>query len=195
MAMTSICEEIKNQLSIIEAFEKYTGVMIPSVKGNKKQFNICCPFHDDKNPSLTIYAHSNRWICHVGCGGGDAINLVSKAMNLSNAEAIKLLVKDLGISIDQQHDAENYKINRSRKEFNHNCMMYANTLNDLKIALWDEARTITDVNELEQKGDIYHSLARIEFLAPLVQFGSVEDRIYAIRKIGEMINHGSGNPE
>ncbi|PAE32470.1 hypothetical protein CHI06_26695 [Bacillus sp. 7884-1] len=195
MAMTSACEEIKNQLSIIEAFEKYTDVMIPSTKGNKKQFNICCPFHDDKNPSLTIYSHSNRWYCHVGCGGGDVINLVSKAMNLSNVEAIKLLAKDMGISMNQQLDAETYKINRGIKEFNHHCMLYADALNDLKITLLDEARTITEIKELEQKGDIYHSLARIEYLAPLVQFGSVEDKIYAIRKIGEMINHGSGNPE
>jgi DNA primase len=124
-AMTRTCEEIKNQLSIIEAFEKYTSAIIAGVKVNRKQFNICCPWHDDKQPSLTIYTHSNTWFCHAGCGGGDVINLVSKATNLTNAEAIKFLAKDLGIQMDQQLDAETYKINRSIKEFNHHCMMYA----------------------------------------------------------------------
>lgn len=93
----SIIDEIKKRLSIVDALETYTNANLTKSKTFKKQFNICCPWHHDKTPSLTIYIKSNQWRCQAGCGSGDVINLVSKALSISNKETIKLLKKQLGI--------------------------------------------------------------------------------------------------
>ncbi|WP_342431096.1 CHC2 zinc finger domain-containing protein [Neobacillus sp. FSL H8-0543] len=160
---TNICKEIKNHLSIAEALDRYTDANLSKAKIYKKQFNICCPWHADKNPSLTIYTESNTWHCWAGCGGGDVINLVAKSKNVSNDEAIKLLIKDLGINTTSfVQNSQEYKINRGLKEFNHTCKLYSCALHDLKISLLDEAKSLKDVYDLEQKGDVYHTLARIE---------------------------------
>ena len=50
-----------------------------------------CPFHEDKNPSFGIWkddAGQWKWKCHAGCGGGDAIDFIQVALNLSQSEAI-----------------------------------------------------------------------------------------------------------
>ena len=50
-----------------------------------------CPFHDDKNPSFGIWEDKGewKWKCHAGCGGGDVIDFIEVALNISQKEAIK----------------------------------------------------------------------------------------------------------
>lgn len=33
-----------------------------------------CPFHDDRNPSLSVNDRGNYWNCFAGCGGGSVID-------------------------------------------------------------------------------------------------------------------------
>lgn len=35
-----------------------------------------CPFHDDRDPSLTVWPDEGRWRCWAGCGYGDVIDWV-----------------------------------------------------------------------------------------------------------------------
>lgn len=49
----------------IPLLEKY-GFQTPL----REEFSICCPFHDDRSPSLSINVRKGVWICHAGCGGG-----------------------------------------------------------------------------------------------------------------------------
>ena len=50
-----------------------------------------CPFHDEAEPSLTVYGDSERWYC-FGCGlGGDVLDFVQRVENLSLPEAIRRL--------------------------------------------------------------------------------------------------------
>lgn len=44
---------------------------IHGVKGNAPQFNSCCPFHDDRNPSFSFNIETGLWKCHAGCGAGN----------------------------------------------------------------------------------------------------------------------------
>ena len=53
-----------------------------------------CPFHDDRNPSLTIMPDQTRWICFAGCGHGDAIDWVKKRRDCSFNEAVAFLGGD-----------------------------------------------------------------------------------------------------
>ena len=50
-----------------------------------------CPFHDEAEGSFTVYADSERWYC-FGCGlGGDVLDFIQRAENLSLPEAIERL--------------------------------------------------------------------------------------------------------
>ena len=50
-----------------------------------------CPFHDETEGSFTVYADSERWYC-FGCGlGGDVLDFIRQAENLSLPEAIQRL--------------------------------------------------------------------------------------------------------
>ncbi len=50
-----------------------------------------CPFHDEAEGSFTVYADSERWYC-FGCGlGGDVLDFIRQAENLSLREAIQRL--------------------------------------------------------------------------------------------------------
>ena len=53
-----------------------------------------CPFHDEVEGSFTVYADSERWYC-FGCGlGGDVLDFIRRAENLSLSEAIQRLDGD-----------------------------------------------------------------------------------------------------
>ena len=50
-----------------------------------------CPFHDEAQGSFTVYSDSERWYC-FGCGaGGDVLDFIQRAENLSLPEAIRRL--------------------------------------------------------------------------------------------------------
>ena len=55
----------------------------------------CCPFHQDKNPSLKV---DKRFHC-FGCqADGDVIDFTARLFDLSAVEAAKKLAADFGIS-------------------------------------------------------------------------------------------------
>ena len=50
-----------------------------------------CPFHDEAEGSFTVYSDSERWYC-FGCGlGGDVLDFIRRAENLSLRDAIRRL--------------------------------------------------------------------------------------------------------
>ena len=59
----------------------------------------CCPFHDDKNPSMKV---DQRFHC-FGCGeDGDVIDFTAKLFDLSPKEAAEKLAQDFGLIYDSQ---------------------------------------------------------------------------------------------
>jgi DNA primase catalytic core len=61
------------------------------LKKNGKGYFGLCPFHDDKNPSLSITPSKNEWHC-FGCGkGGDVIRFVELFDQIDFKEAVKRL--------------------------------------------------------------------------------------------------------
>ncbi len=64
------------------------------LKKNGKGWFGLCPFHDDKNPSLSITLSKNEWHC-FGCGaGGDVIRFVELFDQVDFKEAVKRLSGD-----------------------------------------------------------------------------------------------------
>jgi len=73
--------EIKNRLSIETVLDHY------HLKPDKHH-QLCCPFHEDKTPSFTIYPKTNTFHC-FGCGkNGDVIEFIQLKENTTKHEAI-----------------------------------------------------------------------------------------------------------
>lgn len=83
-------QTIKDRLTMREVLERY------GYETNKKDF-ICCPFHNEKTPSMRIY--EKDYHC-FGCGEhGDTITFVQKLFNLSFQEALKKIDIDFGLNL------------------------------------------------------------------------------------------------
>lgn len=63
-------EEIKSKFKISTELERRGVKLIGKT--------CCCPFHEDKNPSLSFDDEKGLWNCHGGCGGGDVIRLMAR---------------------------------------------------------------------------------------------------------------------
>lgn len=66
-----------------------------SPKKSGKTYMMCCPFHDDKTPSLVIYTDTQKWRCYGNCvrekNGGDAIDFVRQHHGYNYSQAVSWL--------------------------------------------------------------------------------------------------------
>ncbi len=77
-------KEIKERLTILEVLQHY------NLQVDKNNM-LCCPFHDDKTPSLQIYPNTNTFCCFSSrckAGTGDVIEFIRLKENMTKAEAI-----------------------------------------------------------------------------------------------------------
>ena len=88
----NVFEAVKQSVSTREAAEFY-GIEV------KRNGMACCPFHDDKNPSMKV---DQRFHC-FGCGAdGDVIDFTAKLFDLSPKEAAEKMAQDFGLIYDSQ---------------------------------------------------------------------------------------------
>ena len=88
----NVFEAVKQSVSAREAAEFY-GIEV------KRNGMACCPFHDDKNPSMKV---DQRFHC-FGCGAdGDVIDFTAKLFDLSPKEAAEKLAQDFGLIYNSQ---------------------------------------------------------------------------------------------
>ena len=88
----NVFEAVKQSVSTREAAAFY-GIKV------KRNGMACCPFHDDKNPSMKV---DQRFHC-FGCGAdGDVIDFTAKLFDLSPKEAAEKLAQDFGLIYDSQ---------------------------------------------------------------------------------------------
>ncbi len=90
MKEVSIYKQIKGQVSTRAVAEHY-GYKV------SRSGMMCCPFHDDRNPSMKV---DENFIC-FGCQEkGDVITFVSKLFGLSPYGAAMKIVSDMGLSVE-----------------------------------------------------------------------------------------------
>ncbi len=75
-----------------------------------------CPFHDDKNPSFTVWPESGRWKCWSCNIGGDNIALVAKALNLKPLEAARTIARDFNLPAPGAHRPMSPEVQRRSQE-------------------------------------------------------------------------------
>ena len=88
----NVFEVVKQSVSTREAAAFY-GIEV------KRNGMACCPFHEDKNPSMKV---DQRFHC-FGCGAdGDVMDFTAKLFDLSPKEAAEKLAQDFGLIYDSQ---------------------------------------------------------------------------------------------
>lgn len=89
----SVFEVVKQSVAVREAAEMY-GIAVG--RGGM----ACCPFHDDRHPSLKL--NEDYFYC-FGCGAtGDVIDFTARLYDLSPKEAAEKLAQDFGLSYDSK---------------------------------------------------------------------------------------------
>ena len=88
----SVFEVVKQSVTAREAAEHY-GIAVG--RGGM----ACCPFHDDRHPSMKV---DTRFHC-FGCGAdGDVIDFTARLYDLSPKESAEKLALDFGLAYDSQ---------------------------------------------------------------------------------------------
>ena len=88
----SVFEVVKQSVTVREAAEMY-GIAVG--RGGM----ACCPFHDDRHPSMKV---DTRFHC-FGCGAdGDVIDFTARLYDLSPKGAAEKLAQDFGLSYDSK---------------------------------------------------------------------------------------------
>ena len=84
-------ERIKREISI-QRLAEARGIKL--TRRGKSLMGLC-PFHKDRNPSLSIDPVENVWNCLGACGeGGDVISWVMRAEGISFTHAVELLKRN-----------------------------------------------------------------------------------------------------
>jgi len=64
------------------------------------EYNVVCPFHDDKHASMSVNTENGVWYCH-GCGEkGNASQFLQKYKEMSKEDSVLELARIVGINID-----------------------------------------------------------------------------------------------
>ena len=88
----SVFEVVKQSVTVREAAELY-GIAVG--RGGM----ACCPFHDDRHPSMKVDTRSHCF----GCGAdGDVIDFTARLYGLSPKEAAEKLAQDFGLAYDSK---------------------------------------------------------------------------------------------
>jgi DNA primase len=94
-------DAIKDKVDIVALFREF-GV---ELKQKGKSFSGCCPWHEDKTPSLSVDREKGLYNC-FGCGeSGDVVTLVEKMKSLPFKDALKFLQQRVG-AVQTPHTPE-----------------------------------------------------------------------------------------
>lgn len=87
-------QEILSKVNIVDVIGQY----IPLTKKGKNYVGVC-PFHDDRNPSLTISEEKQIFTCFVCKTSGNAIGFIKEYKNIPYREALKEVAQLANVEI------------------------------------------------------------------------------------------------
>lgn len=90
----SFIEELLGRVDIVELIERYVPL-----KRSGREFQACCPFHDEKTPSFTVSPQKQFYHC-FGCGAhGSAISFMMNYEGLEFIDAVEELARHAGLTV------------------------------------------------------------------------------------------------
>jgi len=170
--MDGVFEEIKDRVSMPEVV-KFYGFDV------NRGGMMCCPFHDDRNPSMKIY--EQNYYC-FGCGeSGDATGFVAKIYGLRQIDAAKKISYDFGLGLFDRDRAVPIKTEPSEYQKFRSWINSATTIVSAYIdKLNDWRERYRPKNENEKLNALFvESLQQkefVEYLRDTLKFGSKEDK-------------------
>jgi DNA primase len=90
-------DELLDRVDIVDLINS----RVPLKKAGR-DYQACCPFHDEKTPSFTVSREKQFYHC-FGCGAhGSAINFLMEYENLGFVEAVEELAHSAGIEVPRE---------------------------------------------------------------------------------------------
>lgn len=179
-----------------EARRRVTASEVAALNGfhpNRSGY-ICCPFHNEKTPSLKLYPNGT-WHC-FGCHkGGSSIDFATELYNLTPLEAVRRLNDDfnLGLPLDRpmskaeqaeaQHRREINDTYRQFEEWRHKMIRQLNQcFREGHFAL-KSLETPADINHLTDIQVLaIKEQARFEWLADILTGGTMAEMMEVFRE-------------
>jgi DNA primase len=98
---TSQVQRVKEANDIVDVIGTYV-----SLRPVGKKFKGLCPFHDDHNPSFNVDPAYQNYVCW-SCGKrGDVITFVQELERVDFREALELLARRAGITLEKRSDGQ-----------------------------------------------------------------------------------------
>ena len=92
-------QELLSRCDIVDIIDS----RVPLKKAGK-DYQACCPFHNEKSPSFTVSQSKQFYHC-FGCGAnGNAISFVMNYDRLSFVESIEVLSARLGLTVPKEDE-------------------------------------------------------------------------------------------
>ena len=153
----------------------------------------CCPFHDDRHPSMKV---DRRFHCFACQADGDVIDFTSRLFGLSSKEAALKLAEDFSISFDRKgHDPPQKRVIKRKISEE---MRYRQAEQKCFRVLCDYLRLLERWKEEyapKQPEDDWNTLfvealhrqPYIEYLLDLLLSDSIEERAFVVAEYGKEV--------
>ena len=184
-SMTNIFEQIKSKVTARQAAEYY-GLKV------ERNGMACCPFHDDKHPSMKI---DQNYYC-FGCGAkGDATNYVAEMFGLSQFEAAKKMIQDMHLpieikkackremprSIENRKEQEDAQIDEIKKRFQKWCadreQLFFDSINMIQAVKEDQKNKEPEsIMNDEAFAVLLHAEPKLDYWIEILCFGTEEEK-------------------
>ena len=90
-------DELLNRVDVVDVINR----RVPLKKAGR-EYQACCPFHDEKTPSFTVSPQKQFYHC-FGCGAhGSAIGFLMEYENLGFVEAVEELAESAGLEVPRE---------------------------------------------------------------------------------------------
>lgn len=145
MIESSSIENLKAIIDISDVIGSY----IP-LKKSGGNFVCVCPFHNDKNPSMSVSPSKGIFHCFACKAGGDAIKFIMDYEKLSYPEAVEKLANMYNFTLTYTQEQNSHKIDKKVLEnlnLHYKSLLYKNQealnylynrgINDTMIEIWE----------------------------------------------------------
>lgn len=88
---------IKEEVDIVDIVRRYTRVI-----GSYPSYSCVCPFHDDKNPSMSISSNSGLYNCFPCGEGGDTIRFIQRIEKLGFKKSVFHIMAMANLSLSDR---------------------------------------------------------------------------------------------
>ncbi len=107
----SFIDELLNRIDIVDLVDTRL-----QLKKTGREYQACCPFHNEKTPSFTISPSKQFYHC-FGCGAhGSAIGFLMEYDNLAYPEAIEELARSAGIEVPREAGGQQPQLEQQRSD-------------------------------------------------------------------------------